>query len=912
MHRKNISKITSILLAIVMLVSSIPSFAVAEELEPQAPAITEPEEPKDAGYDCAILKYVDEKEFQSHDYVQRLPAEEDLNTYVFETQDGHRAVYFLDENVKFADDTGMIYEKDLTLVETDEGYKTTCNDIDVTLPIALEEGVSFKYKEVDIALKPAEDTEKCAELSDNQITYPNAFGEGTALVYTPTLSGLKEDIVIDSKDAPETYSFTMSTNGLSVFSDEEGLFLANDEDAEEKIRLGNVWLYDSGDRFCRGEMQTETVTEGQEYIIKIVPDQEFLQDERTEYPVTIDPTMTVSDNTYGAGAIYDAPIFQGQPDENFGDYRYDRLGTPSETGFGVGRTVVRLPGLTGSSVYSSITTAYAADRILEVRFFAKESYGGSTQIINLYPITAGYGWEESTVTWNTIGTNFNQNVNYGSSMSNNAWTGFDITNLVIAWKQYTYSAECGFIMMNANESNNECFDSCESYTSTYRPYVVFVYDSYITINGSGIKDVDEGSDIILTVDKYPANAVVTWTSSDTSIATVSSTGKVTGVKASSLHVTITATISYAGSNHWSSCYVYVTLPDGVYFLKNRQTSKFVDIQGPTMVAGTDIHQWEFNGNNSQRWEITHIGSGYYSIKSKNSTSDIYMAVSGNNTSSGTQIVLGTGAPSSNEGMKWRFFPTTDGGYRIVPQTGMNNNLVMAVESSIGFPNGWKIKQMTYTNDSDYKDEWVLFGKKDLSLSIVGELGNEVENLSGALSEWDYHGFSNYYTNYQDVNLYISKEDLLARMASSKIVIIKTHGNKTTIGTSTDEINLNTMQSLSSDAFSDTKLVIYGACLTGEGGDYDNNLANATVNAGVDSVIAFPHLINSTAFNAWLAWFASNYCIYSGISGKTLQDAVDDALDAISNRDDYSYINGEGELVSMEGAHVFGSNSFPEE
>ena len=56
-------------------------------------------------------------------------------------------------------------------------------------------------------------------------------------------------------------------------------------------------------------------------------------------------------------------------------------------------------------------------------------------------------------------------------------------------------------------------------------------------------------------------------------------------------------------------------------------------------------------------------------------------------------------------MRWRFYPTTGGGYKIVPQTGMNNNLVMAVESSIGFPNGWKIKQMTYSNNSDYKDEW---------------------------------------------------------------------------------------------------------------------------------------------------------------------------------------------------------------
>ena len=92
-----------------------------------------------------------------------------------------------------------------------------------------------------------------------------------------------------------------------------------------------------------------------------------------------------------------------------------------------------------------------------------------------------------------------------------------------------------------------------------------------------------------------------------------------------------------------------THSNGVYFIKNKRTAKYADIEGPYMTEGTQIHQWEFNGNSSQRWIFTHLGDGYYSIKSANSVSDYYMGVQNDGTATDTPIVLRTG--TLTDGMK---------------------------------------------------------------------------------------------------------------------------------------------------------------------------------------------------------------------------------------------------------------------
>jgi len=131
----------------------------------------------------------------------------------------------------------------------------------------------------------------------------------------------------------------------------------------------------------------------------------------------------------------------------------------------------------------------------------------------------------------------------------------------------------------------------------------------------------------------------------------------------------------------------------------------VDIEDQNMANGTNIHQWDFNGGNSQRWIFTHLGDGYYSIKSANSTSNYYLGVQNDGTATNTQVVLRTG--SLTDGMKWKVSVTTSGAYKITPKTGEPNDRVLAVGWYALNVNGIDIKQRDYDDDGNYLDEWIL-------------------------------------------------------------------------------------------------------------------------------------------------------------------------------------------------------------
>ena len=105
---------------------------------------------------------------------------------------------------------------------------------------------------------------------------------------------------------------------------------------------------------------------------------------------------------------------------------------------------------------------------------------------------------------------------------------------------------------------------------------------------------------------------VSYSSSDASIATVNSSGRVTG-KAPG-RVTITA--SYGDER--SYCTVWVkSIPDGTYFIKNESNQGYLQTNGSTSFGVGAL-----TGANNQKWEITYEGSLKQSIVSCDTNKEI--------------------------------------------------------------------------------------------------------------------------------------------------------------------------------------------------------------------------------------------------------------------------------------------------
>ena len=109
---------------------------------------------------------------------------------------------------------------------------------------------------------------------------------------------------------------------------------------------------------------------------------------------------------------------------------------------------------------------------------------------------------------------------------------------------------------------------------------------------------------------------LTWASSNEDVATVDANGVVTGIKAG--HTTITVSIPDGnGMIETQSCEVYVTIPDGVYYIQNASSGLcLINDESDDSTASTHITAKNTSTETkaSEFWKITYSGNGYYLIR----------------------------------------------------------------------------------------------------------------------------------------------------------------------------------------------------------------------------------------------------------------------------------------------------------
>ena len=143
--------------------------------------------------------------------------------------------------------------------------------------------------------------------------------------------------------------------------------------------------------------------------------------------------------------------------------------------------------------------------------------------------------------------------------------------------------------------------------------------------------------------------------------------------------------------------IFQVIPqEGTYLIRNNGTTKYVDIEGPSVNEGALIHQWEYSEKASRRWIIEHVsgGEGYVRIKSEHSNK--YLGVD----STDTTVIKQTSA--QNNYTLWKFERTSAGNLKLICKA-YDETLVLAPSSNA---TGADLILTTYTDNSDYTDEWV--------------------------------------------------------------------------------------------------------------------------------------------------------------------------------------------------------------
>ena len=461
-------------------------------------------------------EYVDAEQFEESGHVQRLHEEEELDTYVYLNEDGSKSVYYMDQDVKFIDEQGNVRDKDTALVRKERGYGMRSNDVGLHIPDNAADGIAVSHKSREVKLLPVGGT-GLAAANNNSILYSNFFGRGIHLQYTPMLSGVKEDVIITKYTGVNSFSFLLETGGLYLFDADGRYYLAESATAKAAFYLGEVLVYDAIGRPDLGTMAVETITPGQRYKLTISANEAFLTDPETLYPVTVDPTLTVSDNTHGTGAIEDAPVFSGKPNKNFGSYVYNTIGYHSAD-YGTAMTVVRLSGLLADDIYGSLSES----NIENVTFYMKDG-GSSSAAVNIHALSGNSTWTESNVTWNNRGI-YSVAICATDTMGSGSWGEFDITNLVKSWKNGTNDPQCGFAMVVGDSTKKIGALSSEYSNTDYRPYVVITH-TLDTVASTGFSDaytVTSGSTVFVNIDSANEEQYLKFVPAQTDFYTIRS------------------------------------------------------------------------------------------------------------------------------------------------------------------------------------------------------------------------------------------------------------------------------------------------------------------------------------------------------------------------------------------------------
>ena len=473
-------------------------------------------------------------------------AERDLHSVVFANADGGLTLYYYNEPIKYVDEDGNIRDKSNKLsTRLDGNFETVASDIQAIFPKQFSDGITLRKGEWELGLTPAGSFTASGTLSADQTTVTYARDLVTRYQYNLTSMGFKEDIVVNRYTGQTHYSFVLKTHGLTPVN-QYGTWVLVDESNTVRACIGDVIIFTADERNNTfGELQVEEVIAGQEYRLTIVLDADWLADEATVYPITIDPALTYANTTAN---IQDITVCQGTTYSATSGSLY--VGRNSNGN--VRRALMRFPNL--NILGYNITSA-----TVSVRDLMCESWALPMQC---YQYT-GNDWSDSNpMTWSGMGDTSVGIYLSGHSVcyvngKNSSYCAtphryvYDITQLAEMWAAGTASPSKGVVFRATGYYEEGTTNTYKTFASinrggSYIPNIEINYTPTLTITPTSA-EILVGETLTLNATLYSdgESSAVSYVSSNNAVATVSSTGVVTGVSAGT--VTITASADGADS-----------------------------------------------------------------------------------------------------------------------------------------------------------------------------------------------------------------------------------------------------------------------------------------------------------------------------------------------------------------------------
>lgn len=424
----------------------------------------------------SVIEY--EKAIKNKHVKRAKDKEKGLDEIVFINEDGSCTMYIYEQNVKFVDKNGEIKDIDLGIekISNDKkrkGYSYTNgqNEVNIDFPDKIKDGVVVGEETKEIKMYPVDNTQGDLTIEENKAIYINAYGEGTKLVYTPTLSGVKEEIILDYYNNKEAYTFIYDIgDGYITTLDDECLYIYSKND-EYMGLIEPIYMLDAKGKYNTDSQMNYYKNSDGTWTVEVIPDEEFLLDEDTEYPVIIDPTYNVNISTNSTG-IQDVTI--NSTSTSAGKSGSLFVGNRSNTENGISRVLMKIPSVT-SNVCSSIEVQSATVTLRDVMC---ES---TAMTIECRQFTGSSAWTEDNVSWTNYGGSSygelysSKTISYANGLNMGHTYNFDVTVAVKEWINSSVKRSQGLVFKATYENvvQNKTFASYQR--GSYQPTFTMTY-----------------------------------------------------------------------------------------------------------------------------------------------------------------------------------------------------------------------------------------------------------------------------------------------------------------------------------------------------------------------------------------------------------------------------------------------------
>ena len=705
--------------------------------------------------------------------------------------------------------------------------------------------------------------------SKTSIRYEN-LQNTTDIEYVLIGNDIKENIILNSITDDYSYQFQLNLIGLSPLLNKDGSISLNDIHTKEtKYTIPAPYMYDASGNISYQVAYAVKESSPNSYSLTVCADENWINAPERNFPITIDPTIQGNDT------VWDTYISSGNPNTNYGDSQELWISSSNITFM-----KIEIPDTIPAG--STITNA-----TLNVPFYYYITSGSLT--IGAYEIC--FPWEEYEITWNIADENPNMGLSSSpigtanldaansNGVNNPGIATLNITNLIQYWidgdpnfgiaLKYISGTNSSVILRSWEYSN-----SAESYYCiTYYPII----DITLSTDTMGITGTQQAA-----YSTYPTGLTPTWSSSDTAVATVSSSGLITARSQGTTRISASCYDTETGNTYTDSVLLYVYDSTGIknntsYYIMNSSSERLLSLQSDSDSNHTNVYTSPRSATTMAKWTVERQSDGKFQFICDYTYTSKCLNVDGTN----VDIYSDIGASSSKFVIERVETGTYQGLYLIrygnqyLAQNSSNYNVYVTSSKSAA----------TYWSFMAVEKRYAEFYYHDYTYTENGQQHRFDTSLNKDLFETtfgslDYNTIS--YKNKRALILYESLRD------NDDIFVYNGHGNSGLIATynignnCTGRILANSnmdvygvylyyISDYDENQLALNRCVLYLGCCTGV--DYANsqgtyNLVDETFEKGAHFVLGTTELIYTVDGNKFLKYFLDSIN-----EGATIQEAI---------------------------------------